>query len=88
MMGLKRVLHEEDLRLVPKPSGATWCSRPPGAYATAGDGRDRHRDSRIDTAARGDVPRFVHVGAGAVPLGAFQSRRCTCGENDFDADEI
>ena len=78
IIGLKRVMREEDLRLVPKKPArlhrrrAARAATPPAA-------------SRIVTEIPGstlpravDLPRLVHVGAGAV-LSEHFSRRCISG---------
>ena len=80
MMGLTRVLREEDLTLVPKRPRRARVVEPAGARADRRRGTARHRDRRLVAAARGDLPRLVRVAAGAVSVGALQPRGLSVAE--------
>ena len=87
MIGLKRVLHEEDLRLVPKQPRGYAVVEPAGGYATGGDGR-------IVTEIPGSsLPRAVifrdsFASALAPFLSEHFSRAVYLWQNDFDADIV
>jgi hypothetical protein len=87
MIGLKRVLREEDLRLTPKATRRYVVVEPPGAYATSGEGR-------IVTEIPGStLPRAVMFRDSftswlAPFLSEHFSRIVYLWENDFDADEV
>jgi alginate O-acetyltransferase complex protein AlgJ len=87
MIGLKRVLQEEDLRMLPKGGPTYKVIEPAGGYATAGDGR-------IVTEIPGSsLPRAVifrdsFVSALAPFLSEHFSRAVYLWEYDFDADEV
>ncbi len=74
MIGLKRVLGEEYVMLVPRTPPQV---RGQGAGRQHRRGRrvaDRDGDSRFHAAPRGRFPRFVHVGGRAVSIRALQPR--------------
>ena len=80
MLGLKRVLRETDLRLVPRRPRRARVVEPPGADADGRSRPARHRDPGLDAAPRGDLPRLVRVAARAVPLRALQPRGLSLAE--------
>jgi hypothetical protein len=87
MMGLKRSLHEEDLRLMPKRKRQYVVVEPAGAYATSGEGR-------IVTEIPGStLPRAVMFRDSftswlAPFLSEHFSRIVYLWQNDFDADVV
>lgn len=87
MMGIKRSLNEEDLRLTPKRQRRYVVVEPPGAYATSGEGR-------IVTEIPGsNLPRAVMFRDSftswlAPFLSEHFSRIVYLWQNDFDADEV
>jgi alginate O-acetyltransferase complex protein AlgJ len=87
IIGLKRVLQEEDLRLLPKQPRRYTVVEPAGAYATSGDGR-------IVTEIPGSaLPRAVvfrdsFTSALAPFLSEHFSRVVYLWQNDFDADAV
>ena len=87
IVGLKRVLSEEDLQLLPKKPHAYVVVEPKGSYATAGEGR-------IVTEIPGShLPRAVifrdsFTSALAPYLSEHFSRAVYLWQNDFDANEV
>lgn len=87
IVGLKRVLHEEDLRLVSKEPRGYKVIEPAGGYATGGDGR-------IVTEIPGSsLPRAVvfrdsFTSALAPFLSEHFSRVVYLWQYDFDADQV
>jgi alginate O-acetyltransferase complex protein AlgJ len=87
IIGLKRVLQEEDLRLVPKQPRGYVVVEPAGAYATSGEGR-------IVTEIPGSsLPRAVifrdsFTSALAPFLSEHFSRAVYLWQNNFDADVV
>jgi hypothetical protein len=87
MMGLKRSLHEEDLRLTPRHPRRYVVVEPPGSYATAGEGR-------IVTEIPGsDLPRAVMFRDSftsylAPFLSEHFSRIVYLWQNDFDYEQV
>ena len=87
MIGLKRVLGEEDLQLLPKKGRGYKVVEPPNSYATSGEGR-------IVTEIPGSsLPRAVvfrdsFTSALAPYLSEHFSRVVYLWQNNFDADEV
>jgi hypothetical protein len=87
IIGLKWVLGEEDLQLLPKKGRGYVVTEPPGSYATAGEGR-------IVTEIPGSaLPRAVvfrdsFTSALAPFLSEHFSRVVYLWQNNFDADEV
>lgn len=87
MMGLKRSLQEEDLRLTPKRKHRYVVVEPPGGYATAGEGR-------IVTEIPGStLPRAVmfrdsYTSYLAPFLSEHFSRIVYLWQNDFDYEQV
>jgi hypothetical protein len=87
MMGLKRSMEEEDLRLNPKTPRRYVVTEPKGAYATAGEGRivTEIPGSNLPTAV---MFRDSYTSWLAPFLSEHFSRIVYLWQNDFDADLI
>ena len=88
MMGLKRVLREEDLTLVPSRPRLARVVEPPGATPTA-----RRRTARSPRSPDSTLPRAVifrdSFASRLVPfLSEHFSRAVYMWQNDFDADAV
>ncbi|HEX7796541.1 MAG TPA: hypothetical protein VF456_19400 [Vicinamibacterales bacterium] len=87
MIGLKRVLQEEDLQLLPKKGRGYVVVEPPGAYATAGEGRIV-TEIPGSTLPRAVIFRDSFASWLAPLLSEHFSRAVYLWQNDFDPDEV
>jgi alginate O-acetyltransferase complex protein AlgJ len=87
MIGLKRVLGEEDLQLLPKKGRGYVVVEPPGTYATAGEGRIV-TEIPGSTLPRAVVFRDSFASLLAPFLSEHFSRVVYLWQNNFDADEV
>jgi len=87
MMGLKRVLSEEDLLLVPRKGRGYVVVEPRGSYATAGEGRIV-TEIPGSTLPRAVVFRDSFTSVLAPFLSEHFSRVVYLWQNNFDADEV
>jgi alginate O-acetyltransferase complex protein AlgJ len=87
MMGLKRVMHEEDLQLLPKKGRGYVVVEPRGAYATAGEGRIV-TEIPGSTLPRAVIFRDSFASWLAPLLSEHFSRAVYLWQNNFDADEV
>jgi len=87
IIGLKWVLGEEDLQLLPKKPSAYVVVEPPGSYATAGEGRIV-TEIPGSTLPRAVIFRDSFTSALAPYLSEHFSRVVYLWQNNFDADEV
>jgi hypothetical protein len=87
MIGLKRVLHEEDLQLLPKKGRGYVVVEPRGAYATAGEGRIV-TEIPGSTLPRAVIFRDSFASWLAPLLSEHFSRAVYLWQNNFDPDEV